>query len=308
MKVSVVICTYADEMYEEFLDAVESIRVQTYDDVEVVIVVDGTQSVYVRAREEHRGDQEDILVHCNDENQGVSYSRTKGAELASGDVVAFIDDDAVADPRWIEELVKTYKKTDALAVGGRMTGRWLAGRPWYLPEEFKWLVGVTYPGFADPGEEVRNTFESNISFRRDVFLDLGGYDPSFGPDADSYSHSEGAEIGARLRAEYGRGVVYNPDAVVEHKVFEERVELTHLLTRAFQQGVSKRRMGRQAPEEGVSEESTYLSQVFLEGIPRRATEAIDSRSPVPLGEAMMLVVFTVAVVLGYLREIISENI
>ncbi|MFO7926408.1 glucosyl-dolichyl phosphate glucuronosyltransferase [Natronomonas sp.] len=302
MKVSVVVCTYAEAMYDEFVECVESVLAQTHGDVEVVIVVDGTASVYVRAREE-LGEREHVVVHCNDENRGVSASRTRGAELASGDVVAFIDDDAVADPRWVEELVETYEERDALAVGGRMTGRWLAGRPWYLPEEFDWLVGVTYPGFAEAGEEVRNTFESNISFRREVFLELGGYDPSFGPDAESYSHSEGAEIGARLQAEYGRGVVYNPDAIVEHKVFEERIELTHLLTRAFQQGVSKRRMERQAPEAAASEESAYLRRVFINGVPKRVTESVRSHTLTPLGEAAMLVAFTFAVGLGYLYEI-----
>jgi glycosyltransferase involved in cell wall biosynthesis len=307
VQVSVVVCTYAEAMYDEFTECVESVLAQTYDDVEVVIVVDGTQFVYVRAREEFEN-RENIVVHCNDENRGVSASRTRGAELASGDVVAFIDDDAVADPRWVEELVETYEQRDALAVGGRMIGRWLADRPWYLPEEFDWLVGVTYPGFAEAGEEVRNTFESNISFRREIFLELGGYDPSFGPDAESYSHSEGAEIGARLQAAYGRGVVYNPDAIVEHKVFESRIEPGHLLTRAFQQGVSKRRMERQAPEEAASEESAYLRRVFIDGVPKRMKESVRSRTLAPLGEAAALVVFTFVVGVGYLYQIAFERI
>jgi len=182
-----------------------------------------------------------------------------------------------------------------------MTGRWLAGRPWYLPEEFYWLVGVTHPGFAEPGEEVRNTFESNLSVRRDVFLELGGYDPAFGPDAESYDHAEGAEFGARLRAEYDRGVVYTPDAVVEHKVFERRLEPTHLLRRAFQQGVSKRRLARRTPETG--EESAYLRQLFTEGMPRRVAAALRSRSLRPLGEAAALLALTAVVGAGYLAAI-----
>ncbi|MDR9432029.1 MAG: glycosyltransferase family 2 protein, partial [Natronomonas sp.] len=98
-------------------------------------------------------------------------------------------------------------------------------------------------------------------------------------------------------------VVYNPDAVVEHKVFESRIELTHLLTRAFQQGVSKRRMERQAPEAAASEESAYLRRVFINGIPRRVNESVRSRTLAPLGEAAMLVVFTFVVGVGYLYEI-----
>lgn len=296
MRVSVVVCTYAESMYDHFRECVESLLAQTHDDCEIVVVVDGTESVFVRASADF-GDHGNVRLYRNERNRGVSASRTRGAELADGEIVAFIDDDAVADPEWLAELVSVYERRDALAVGGRMAGRWLADRPWYLPEEFDWLVGVTYPGFADAGAEVRNTFESNLSVRRDVFLGLGGYDPAFGPDAEGYDHAEGAAFGARLRAEYGRGMVYAPDAVVEHKVFEARLRPTHLFRRAFQQGVSKRRLARQAPETG--EESAYLRRLFLDGIPRRVAAALRSGSLEPLGEAAMLFAFTAAVGLGY---------
>ncbi len=89
MKVSVVVCTYADERFPDFCEAVESVLGQTYDSVEAVLVIDGNQSVFGRVCEEF-GEREEVVIHCNEENQGVSASRTRGAELASGDVVAFI--------------------------------------------------------------------------------------------------------------------------------------------------------------------------------------------------------------------------
>ena len=299
MKVSVVVCTYAMARFEAFREAVESVFDQTYDNVEVVLVVDGNESVFDRATVTF-GDREDVVLHCNDDNSGVSASRTTGAEFASGDVVAFIDDDAVAEPTWVEELVRAYERTDALAVGGRMTGDWLAGRPWYLPEEFDWLVGVTYPGFAEPWDEVRNTFESNISFRREVFLELSGFDPELGPRGDDYSHSEGAEIGSRLRAEYGRGVVYNPDAVVEHKVFEERTKVKWLLTRAFEQGISKRKMGKQSVSADNGAESDYLRQLLFMRVPYRLRALVRQRSISELTALFTIAVFTGTVGAGYL--------
>ena len=304
MKVSVVICSYSMDLYDNFCDAVDSILSQTYSDVELVIVIDGTRRLYERVRSEFGG-RDDCLIHCNDENQGVSYSRTKGAELASGDVVAFIDDDAIAEPDWVAKLVEVYESTDALAVGGRMVGNWVAGRPSFLPVEFNWLVGVTYPGFASAGEEVRNTFESNISFRRDVFLELGGFDTDFGPTADSYSHSEGAEIGTRLQATYGRGVVYAPEAVVQHTIFEHRTQLRWLLRRAFDQGVSKRQMETIATE-STNEELGYLQYLFGERVPKRIL-SVGSRDAVKdIVQLLMLVVLTTCVCVGYLYSILIE--
>ena len=98
MDVSVVVCTYAMDRLEPFCAAVESVLAQTHEDLEVVLVVDGNEEVYEHVRERFGPDSDaaagfdgDVLVHCNDENRGISYSRTKGARVASGEVVAVED-------------------------------------------------------------------------------------------------------------------------------------------------------------------------------------------------------------------------
>ena len=305
MDVSVVICTYAMDRYADFCDAVESVQEQSYESVEIIIIVDGNETVAERVRREFNSPN--IEVHNNDQNHGVSYSRTKGAEIATGEVVAFIDDDAVADPEWISKLVRVYKDTDALAVGGRMTGIWPAGRPAFLPVEFNWLVGVTYPGFASAGEEVRNTFESNISFRRDVFLDLGGFDPNLGPTAGTYSHSEGAEIGVRLQHYYDQGVIYAPDAIVRHKVFAHRIQLVWLLRRAFEQGVSKQQLG-DSVNTPSGEELGYLSYLFATRLPQRLRTVVLSPSSAGILQLLMIVVFTGVVGVGYLFGTVEQRV
>ena len=98
MNVSVVICTYSLDIYEDFCEAVTSIREQTYDEWEIIVIVDGTEAVYDRVKKEYGGIDQ-IKTYCNDENLGLLKSRNRGAKLANGDVVAFIDDDAVADRR-----------------------------------------------------------------------------------------------------------------------------------------------------------------------------------------------------------------
>ncbi|MFW6384790.1 MAG: glycosyltransferase, partial [Halodesulfurarchaeum sp.] len=201
MKASVVICTYAMERYEAFSEAVESALAQTYEPLEVVIVVDGNEAVYERVQADFCG-EENVVCHCNDENRGISYSRTKGGELASGEIVAFVDDDATAEPDWIETLVEVYETTDAIAVGGDVKPDWQTEKPSWFPEEFYWLVGVVEPGFADDGEEVRNVYGSNISYRREAFLEVGGYDPKTGRKGDKHLQAHEAPVGIRLLEEY----------------------------------------------------------------------------------------------------------
>ncbi len=302
MKVSVVVCTYSLDRYDDFSAAVDSVLDQTYDDVEVVLVVDGKEEVYDEVEADY-GDMDDVLIHLNDENVGLLESRNKGAELASGDVVAFIDDDAVADERWIEELVNVYEEHGAEAAGGRMTPLWEAGEPIYLPEEFYWLVGVTYAGF--PGEgEVRNTFGSNLSFRRDVFLELDGFDTDIGGRKGRGNLQGGeTELCARLRSGLDGTLYYNPDAEVAHRVYEFRTGVLWLLKRAFWQGYSKRAMETLVPDEGIEEEGSYLRHLLVDATLRRLRQTFTGPSATSLLHLLMIYVFTACVGFGYIYGI-----
>ncbi|ELZ47188.1 glycosyltransferase [Halorubrum coriense DSM 10284] len=305
MKVSVVVCTYTLDMYEHFREAADSVLAQTHDDVELVVVVDGTPEVYERVAENY-GDREDAVIACNDENVGLLASRNRGAELASGDVVAFIDDDAIADEAWAERLVRAYEEEDAVAAGGKMTPEWVAGKPSFLPEEFYWLVGVTHRGFADGPGEVRNTFGSNISFRTDVFAELGGFDVDIGGrKGDKNLQGGETELCARMREEYGQGVWYDPEAEVAHKVFEYRTDFWWLVDRAFWQGYSKRAM-ESLVDDGGREEGAFLYRLILDFVPKRLRNTLSTPSRPKLERLICLFCFTFTVGCGYLYAVVSR--
>ncbi|WP_338728725.1 glucosyl-dolichyl phosphate glucuronosyltransferase [Haladaptatus sp. DJG-WS-42] len=298
MRVSVVLCTYSLDLYDAFEEAAESILAQTHPNHELIIVVDGTPEVYERVLEDY-GARDDVRIHLNSENRGLLASRNTGAELADGDVVAFIDDDAVADPDWLAELVSVYEDHDALAAGGRMTPEWVAGKPTFLPAEFYWLIGVTHRGFADGPGEVRNTFGSNLSFKRDVFSELGGFDTAIGGrKGDKNLQGGETELCARLRQRYDSGVYYTPDARVAHKVFAYRTDPEWLVRRAFWQGYSKRAMEVLVPESS-GEESDFLGKLLTEFAPERAKRLVFHPSLSGLLQLVMLVVLTGTVGLGY---------
>jgi glycosyltransferase involved in cell wall biosynthesis len=96
-------------------------------------------------------------VILNEKNLGLSESRNKGIKEAEGDVIAFFDDDAVADEDWLKELERMYKEYDAIAAGGRLMPRWTTKKPKFLPEKYYWRVGATHKGFPEEVTEVRYT-------------------------------------------------------------------------------------------------------------------------------------------------------
>ncbi len=306
MDVSVVVCTYAMERYDVFSECVDSVLAQSYEPLEVVIVVDGNPEVFDRVKSDF-GHHDDLVLHDNDKNRGISYSRTKGAELASGDVVAFIDDDGVAEPEWIETLVETYESTDAVAVGGYVAPDWVTEKPEFFPAEFYWLVGCTERGFAEDGEEVRNTYGSNISYKRKVFLDVGGYDVNTGRKGDRHIQAHEAPVGIRIREAYGKGVVYVEDAVVNHKLFDYRGEFRWLVFRSFWQGFSKRVMEILYPG-SQGNESAFLKDLFVRALPARMWRTVVEQSTEPAKQAVAIVVFTGAVGVGYLYGLTKQDV
>ena len=185
-----------------------------------------------------------------------------------------------------------------------MTPIWVAGEPPFLPAEFHWLVGVTHPGFAAPGEEVRNTFGSNISFRRHVFDAIGGFDASLGRSGAALGQGEETEFCVRMRATLGKGVIYAPRAEVGHKVFAWRTGKRWLLARAFWQGYSKRAMEQLVSTGARRTEGRFLRQLLTRSVPRRVAQLVRRPNWNEMTQLVSLGVLTLTVGVGYLYAIV----
>ena len=293
------------DRYREFSEAADSILAQTYGDVELVIVIDGTKEVYHQAKTDYENHSQ-TTIHCNDQNMGLSYSRNIGSELADGDIVAFIDDDAVAATDWAENIVDAYRRYDALAVGGRMVPDWLSGKPEHLPEEFYFLIGVTYRGFKETEGYVRNTFSSNLSFDSDVFSELGGFKTEMGKRKENDLQGGETELCVRLERETGERVVYMPDAIVEHKIYDYRTDRQWLLERAFWQGYSKQRMA-EIDSESTNTEQEFLRKLLTRFIPGRIADIMISPSLAKLDTLVMLLTLTLSTGIGFLYAIVTRK-
>jgi glycosyltransferase involved in cell wall biosynthesis len=131
MKASIILCTYQSERYEDFVEALDSLNAQSYENenMEIVVVVDGNRELYDRIlksgiEEADRGKGK-VKVILNEKNLGLSASRNIGVKEATGGIIAFFDDDAVADKNWVEELVRMYEEHDAIAAGGEILPEWV---------------------------------------------------------------------------------------------------------------------------------------------------------------------------------------
>lgn len=295
MLVSVIICTYDINRFSDFMDAINSLLNQNYNDIEIIVVVDGDDNLYDKILNCPSLIAGNVDVLLNEKNLGLSESRNRGIETASGDVIAFFDDDAVANEDWMKELVRMYEEYDAIAAGGKLIPMWVDRKMDFLPEEYYWLIGATHRGFPEGITEVRNTFGSNISFRAEVLDALGGFRSEMGIRGSGALQGEETEICVRMKERFGKGVMYNPDAVVNHKIFTERTKITFLMRRAFWQGYSKRMMKEMGYS--MSVESDFLKNLF-DGIYGRIRD-IPKLKLIPVMQIFLLILLTFAVFLGY---------
>ena len=105
--------------------------------------------------------------------------------VATGDIVAFLDDDAIADRDWLTFLADSYADDCVAGVGGLTVPNWDTRRPSWFPREFDWVVGCNYLGMPPSPKPVRNLLGGNASFRAPMFAVAGGFTNDVGRSAAS---------------------------------------------------------------------------------------------------------------------------
>ncbi len=226
--VSVVVCAYTDRRWDDIVRAVASVAAQNRHAEELLLVIDHNEALAERAAAELPG----VKVMTNAHARGLSGARNTGVEVAAGEVIAFLDDDAAARPDWLERLLAPYADSSVAAVGGAAFPLWpaTAGRPAVLPArdvsaagELDWVVGCSYTGQPTGLAEVRNLMGCNMSFRRDVFAQVGGFSDGLGRIGSTPLGCEETELCIRLRQRMPEArIVFEPAARVTHRVGEAR--------------------------------------------------------------------------------------
>ncbi|MBA2383347.1 MAG: glycosyltransferase family 2 protein [Actinobacteria bacterium] len=295
-EVSVVVCAYTEARWNDLGAAVESVRRQSAPALEIIVVVDHNATLFARVREELEG----VVAVENREERGLSGARNSGIAVASGSIVAFLDDDAVAAPDWLERLARGYADPRVLGVGGGVEPHWLGGRPRAFPTEFQWVVGCTYRGMPETTSRVRNIIGANMSLRRDVFVEVGGFRSGIGRVGTRPVGCEETELCIRAQRRWPEGVIlFEPRAAVRHTVPASRAGWKYFTSRCYAEGLSKALVARFAgAEAGLSSERTYVVRTLPRGVARGVADAL--RGDVAgLGRAGAIVAGLLVTSVGY---------
>lgn len=262
--ISVVLCAYTLERIELLAAAIESLGAQTAAPHEIVLVIDHSPELEAESR--RRWPQAKIVA--NAEQQGLSGARNTGLAESSGAVVAFLDDDAVPAPDWIERLGAAYADARVLGAGGTVRPDWAAGRPRWFPPEFDWVVGCTHSGMPQETEAVRNLVGANMSFRREALVEAGGFRHELGRVGKIPAGCEETDLCIRIGQRHPEAeILYDPAAVVDHHVPAERGRFSYFSSRCRGEGRSKSILtALVGGDSGLEAERSYVRRTLPLGV------------------------------------------
>lgn len=212
-KISVVICTYNRA---DFLNrTLYALQRQTYRNFEVV-VVNGPSTDYTK---EILKKYEKAIKILNNPYANLSISRNMGIEASAGEIIAYIDDDGIPDPDWLQNIALEYEDDTVGGVGGRVFGpgdRMIQHDGGYVD---KWgaVEAIAEGAHNDPNGECFNfNMGCNSTFSKKAVLQVGGFDEYF-----DFLHDE-TDLCVRLIRNNFK-ILSTSDAIVHHEFAKSHI-------------------------------------------------------------------------------------
>lgn len=267
-KVSVLVCTH--NRGEQLVVTLKSLQHQTADSgaYEVLVIdnasTDATRAVVLRVI--------DGLPHfryVHEAAVGLSVARNTGVRESTGEIVAFIDDDAIADRNWVSAIAGAFDDPGVWVVGGRAEPAWPHSPPRWLDRPLAGYVGVTNYGAAAMRLSFPNyPYGVNMAVRRHAFERVGGFAANLGRKGTSLLSNEEFDFCYKVE-QAGGAILYEPSALVHHQIAAARLSLRWFLRRMYWQGRSQAvfDVTNLEPRE-VARQRSRLRRRFVKGLRR----------------------------------------
>lgn len=236
--ISAVICTHNRSAY--LANAIQSLCQQTLScDLFEILVVDNASTDDTQALVSRMADQNRFLKYVYEPILGLSHARNTGWKMAQGDYIAYLDDDAIADPHWLEKILITFETISWQpgVICGRVDPCWEGERPDWLVEEFwSWFSALDW---SDQPLVLENQYfcGTNMALPRELLQRIGGFSINLGRKGKILLSNEELLLQHQIHR-LGYVTYYHPDISVKHYIPRHRQTKQWLFQRIFSQGIS----------------------------------------------------------------------
>ena len=260
---SVIICTYNREKY--LYNVLKSIAENDFpaDRYEIVLINNNSTD---RTEEECRRFVEDFpevrFRYFMEPQQGLSYARNRGVTESEGDVLVFVDDDALVNKIYLQTYADFFDRHPEIeAAGGPIIPRYETGEPAWMSHYTKALI----TGYKDLGNKIREFPKGdypgggNAAYRASVFKAVGLFNVELGRKGDSLIGAEEKDIFDKMTSRKMR-FYYLPTAILYHLIPEKKLTEDYFDRLTYSIGKSERlrtlRIGK----------TKYLHRLLKEGV------------------------------------------
>ncbi|WP_138494608.1 glycosyltransferase [Paenibacillus pinistramenti] len=236
---SIVICTYNRAVL--LRKTLESLKQLSGLEHAEVIVVDNRSTDNTAEMVEEFISQGGLQAPCRyvfEQTQGLSAARNAGIAASKGEIVAFLDDDAIPAPDWIEVIGSTFSsRPEAAAMGGKIHPLFESERPGWLSGPFELPYTI-----VDLGDSIKeyppslHPYGANMAMRKSVF-DQAMFPLELGRRGQLLLSGEETWVFDQIRRSGGK-IIYHPRMEVEHFVPSSRLNKEWIMKRYYFQGIS----------------------------------------------------------------------
>ncbi|MGH2415482.1 MAG: glycosyltransferase [Microcystaceae cyanobacterium] len=240
IQISAIICTFNRASY--LSKAIQSLVNQTLDiNCYEILVIDNCSTDKTKQVVTETFARVPNLHYIYEPIQGLSQARNTGWQNAKGEYIAYLDDDAIASPHWLEKILEVFQtvKPQPGVVGGKIEPIWEAPRPSWLSDKLARSLTIldwseTPVVFSDDSQWLAG---ANIAYPKHLLRTFNGFDVNLGRKGSKLLSCEENYLHFRLRTN-GHQIYYHPAVVVKHHIQASRLVKSWHFKRRYWGGIS----------------------------------------------------------------------
>lgn len=238
MILSIIICTHNRSFFLNKV-LVDLIKLNQFENNYEIIIVDNNSKDSTKEIAQEFIAKQSNIRYFFEPNVGLSNSRNRGWQEAFGDYVAYIDDDCRVTSDWLEKAYQIIRDYSPIAFGGPYFPLYLSQKPKWYKDEYGTFMKGNYPKQPNPVEDFY-LCGGNFLVNKNVFKEIGGFNPKLGMNGASLGYSEENELQDRIRVHYPEVMIYfDPNLFIKHYVRPEKMKIIWRFNQQYKLGSSE---------------------------------------------------------------------